>query len=337
MPLESVNFIADLNASNPADADLEAQGAAHIRNIKKALLNTFPGGNRTVGVQRIAAKTSNYTILQSDAFTTFLIDTTSGIATFLLPNLGSADSGWEVQIIKTNSGQNPLLIQPTTGVLTSGGISNLSATRRCIPGIPTRVIWTGTGFFCTRAGAAPVGSVLEYDGATLPTGFEWPNGQVLVNAATNYPDYFAVLGTGNTFDRREYVACGSSMGGASPGRLTNAISGVDSTINGDVGGNQGGTLSRSQLPNVDMMLDPIGPTASSSVAVNHPGSPPFIMGFGAGGTQFGGTGSLYEAALPNISVTTTLSGHIYLNGNVAQTLTPVVQPTIVKNFLLVVE
>jgi len=43
MPLESVTFISDLVATNPVNAtDQVAQGDDHLRNIKLALLNTFP-------------------------------------------------------------------------------------------------------------------------------------------------------------------------------------------------------------------------------------------------------------------------------------------------------
>jgi hypothetical protein len=43
MPLESVAYISDLVATNPVNAtDQVAQGDDHLRNIKLALLNTFP-------------------------------------------------------------------------------------------------------------------------------------------------------------------------------------------------------------------------------------------------------------------------------------------------------
>jgi len=341
MPLESVNFISDLNSSNPADADLEAQGAAHLRNIKKALLNTFPGANRTVGIQRIATKTTSYAILQTDSLTTFLVDTTSGLVTLTLPNLGQSDSGWEVQIIKLNAGANPIIITPTSGVLTSGGISSLSATRRCIPGVPTRVIWTGSGFFCTRAGAAPVASVIEYDGAVLPTGFEWPNGQTL-SSATNYPDYVAVMGTLATFDRREFVAAGSVLGLSSPGRLTAAISGVTSTVVGSNGGTEGSALSLGQLPShahPAFIRDPKHAHTVNGLA--NPGGFSVAPG-GVSAPSPGpvGVGTTSEFTGVRVNSASGGGGTDDVTGSVGSATPPPVvatQPTIIKNFILVVE
>lgn len=43
MGLESVTYISDLNANNPTPTDLKSQGDDHLRNIKSALLATFPG------------------------------------------------------------------------------------------------------------------------------------------------------------------------------------------------------------------------------------------------------------------------------------------------------
>jgi len=339
MPLESVNFISDLNSSNPPDADLEAQGAAHLRNIKKALLATFPGAGRAVGVQRISTKVSNYTIVSADALTTFLVDTTAGVITLTLPMLGVSDGGWEVQIIKTNAGANPILIAPTTGVLTSGGISGLTATRRCIPGVPSRAIWTGSGFFCTRAGAAPVASVIEYDGAALPTGFEWPNGQTLASAV-NYPDYVAVMGTLATFDRREFVAAGSVLGLTSPGRLTNAISGVTSTAIGSNGGAEGPVLSMAQIPahaHPAFIRDPKHTHTLTPGAVTVGG-----VGAGFGATGNTGTSSAMTSELTGVRVNSGSGGggtdDVTASAGAA-TPSPVVatQPTIIKNFILVVE
>lgn|SRR5574343_497561 len=42
MALETVVYINDLNADNPVASDKFALGAAHIRAVKTALLNTFP-------------------------------------------------------------------------------------------------------------------------------------------------------------------------------------------------------------------------------------------------------------------------------------------------------
>jgi hypothetical protein len=43
MGLESVTYVADLNTSNPASGDAKSQGDDHLRNIKTAVKNCFPG------------------------------------------------------------------------------------------------------------------------------------------------------------------------------------------------------------------------------------------------------------------------------------------------------
>ena len=48
MTVESVNFISDLDQNNPAGGDSIAEGDDHIRNIKRALTNTFPNVNEAV-------------------------------------------------------------------------------------------------------------------------------------------------------------------------------------------------------------------------------------------------------------------------------------------------
>ena len=42
MPIESANYVSQLNASNPASGDAMGQGDDQIRLIKSTLLNTFP-------------------------------------------------------------------------------------------------------------------------------------------------------------------------------------------------------------------------------------------------------------------------------------------------------
>jgi hypothetical protein len=45
MPIEEVNLVKDLAANFPFDKDPARQGDSHLRNIKKAITNTFPGAN----------------------------------------------------------------------------------------------------------------------------------------------------------------------------------------------------------------------------------------------------------------------------------------------------
>ena len=46
MAVETVNYIADFNQAYPAGSEARAEGDDHIRNLKKALQQTFPGRSR---------------------------------------------------------------------------------------------------------------------------------------------------------------------------------------------------------------------------------------------------------------------------------------------------
>jgi hypothetical protein len=48
MTVESVTYISDLNASNPAAGDAKSEGDDHIRNLKTGIKNTFPNVNGAV-------------------------------------------------------------------------------------------------------------------------------------------------------------------------------------------------------------------------------------------------------------------------------------------------
>jgi hypothetical protein len=50
MTVETVNFISDLDKNNPSGSDSISQGDDHIRNIKKAITNTFPNVKGAVTV-----------------------------------------------------------------------------------------------------------------------------------------------------------------------------------------------------------------------------------------------------------------------------------------------
>lgn len=331
MGLETGTYVTDLVTTNPLNADLESQGAAHIRLIKSVLQSTFPGASRPVGVPRISSKVANFSPAQTDAMTTYLVDTTAGVVTMTLPTLASSDAGWEIQLIKTNTGTSPILIAPPSGTLSSGPITGLAATRRCIPNTPTRVIWTGSAFICTRALDTPVGACLEYHGSSLPVGFEWPNGQTLAIASTNYPDFYSINGSsGVTKDKRQRIAAGSSLGGADPARITTAASSIDGTTAFSTGGAQTVDLIQSDLPNINQTVT-ISDTGHTHSYANVTFS---NMNESAGGQPTGtGTGSGTTGSNSALNIT----ANCRINGNVTQTHVNKMPPTIIVNQLLVVE
>lgn len=50
MALEVASFVYDLNAANPAASDFISEADDHMRLIKTAVKNTFPGGNHALAV-----------------------------------------------------------------------------------------------------------------------------------------------------------------------------------------------------------------------------------------------------------------------------------------------
>lgn len=101
-----------------------------------------------------------------------------------------------------------------------------------------------------------IGSVEIYFGETLPARRLWADGS-LHNIA-NYPELFAVYGTKfggdgiNTFgvpDLRDRAVIGrGDMGGVPANRVTNAVSGFNSTVLGAAGGSQSHTLTQAEMP-----------------------------------------------------------------------------------------
>lgn len=246
--LETVQYIQDLVVTNPVSNDPIAQGDDHIRLLKTVLKNTFPQATRPIFFAAVQSHSSDFTLQQSDMSNTILVSTTGGPVNITLPALLIADAGWECFVIKTTNDINPMFIVPPSGTIQSGAISGLAKTRRCIPGIRTRIFWTGSLWFAERSSGAPVGAIVDYDGAALPVGFEWPNGQTLSSAA-NYPDYFSVKGSGVTRDLRGTNTVGKDdMGGTAKGLITVAGSGIDGTVLGAQGGSQFVVLQPAHLP-----------------------------------------------------------------------------------------
>lgn len=107
------------------------------------------------------------------------------------------------------------------------------------------------------ASGVPIGTMLDYAGATAPERYLMCFGQALSRAL--YPDLFAVIGitfgagdgtsTFNLPDCRGRVSAGrDDMGGTAALRLTSAVSGVPGTILGGTGGAQSITLTLDQIP-----------------------------------------------------------------------------------------
>lgn len=249
MSVEAATYINDLQAVNPPSGDPVSQGDDHLRLLKTVLQNQFTGASRTFQIPSTLSKTANYSVVKADGESTIYCSTGAGSVTFTLPTLTAGDQGWKVHFIKTTSDVNPMFVAPPSGTINSGGISGLSQCRRCIPGVRITAIWDGANWFVTRALAIPIGSMLDFFSATLPAGYEWPNGQTLASVATNYPEYNSKNGSGTTLDLRGRVAVTlDNLGGSAAGRLAGGI--ITGTTVGNVGGTDTVTLTAGQIPSI---------------------------------------------------------------------------------------
>lgn len=342
MGLESGNFVADLVQTNPPTSDQETQGANHLQLIKKVLQQTFLNATKGWNLPQTVAKTANYTVVLNDNGKTFLADTSGGTFVFTLPTLASGDAGYEVFFLKTSSDSNAFFVAPASGTVQSGEISGLARARRCVPGRRTSAIWTGTAWLLQRAIPEPIGTLVPITGLaakTLPVGYEWPNGQVLTSASTNYPEYFAKYGLGTTIDMRGRSGyCRDDIGGVAAGRLTTATAGnIDGTIPNNSGGLQTQTLALTHIPPITPTVNTFNLTANVSTSSNN---------IPLTGTLFNenqGAGSANnnvpkDAAIGNVSASGAVSGTITMNalggGGLPHTILP---PAIILDYVLVVE
>jgi microcystin-dependent protein len=297
MGLETGTYVNDLVITNPPNSDPEAQGAAHLRLIKSVLKNTFPNATKAFSLPTASTKTTNYTVLASDAQSILLMDTTAAALSLTLPTLASGDAGWSFEAMKINAGLNPYFIVPASGTLRSGELAGLAYTRRSIVGRRTKVVWTGTAWIADRVVNPPVGSIIPCVTFALPIGYEWPNGQTLVNAALAYPDLVAALGSGQTPDLRQRAIFGTDLGGAPSGRITVGGGNFDGTVLEGVGGSQNHTLTVAELP----VFTPSGTIGGATSSIFNTGS----QNVGVGGSTIVGIPTSSTSAVSGASFTFT--------------------------------
>jgi microcystin-dependent protein len=332
MGLETATFISSLVATNPVAGDTKSQGDDHFRLVKSVLQATFPTASKAFYFPTAGAKSADFTILAAEERKTFYVDTSGAGVTGTLPTLAAGDAGWECYFIKTNTGTNAFFVAPPSGTLTSGEVSGLAKCRRVIPGHRCTAVWTGVAWFVTRNCNAPIGTTLEFCGTTLPTGFEWPNGQTLSSAA-NYPEFNSVRGSVVTPNQRGRVVAGKDdMGGVSANNLT----GLSGGLNGDtfeaVGGSETHTLTLAQLAshnhggNTGTAGAHTHTTTISPLAVNENVNGTDIPG--ASGGDLGSHGYLSDSQGDH-QHTIPSAGSDTAHNNV--------QPTIIENKILVVE
>ena len=116
--------------------------------------------------------------------------------TLTLPNtLTTANAGWKIIVVKTNTLRIPVFIVPPSGTL-----DGFTKVRRTAENKRTEVMWTGVGWIITRPDSAPIGTTHEYYGSSLPNGYLWPDGTTF--NATDFTELNSVFGTNTKPDLR---------------------------------------------------------------------------------------------------------------------------------------
>ena len=327
MSLEVATYIGDLQPVNPPDTDPESQGAAHLRLIKNVLQNSFPTCERPFQVPAAPSFSATGSILAGHEGGLILVTTTGGAVTLTLPTLTAAYAGWQANIMKISGDVNPVFIKAPSGNVTSG-IYSVTQARRCIPAVPSRALWTGTSWFISRATPLPLGALVDLYSATLPAGYEWPNGQTLASVATNYPEYNAAVGSGLTPDVRGYAGISlDNLGGVAAGRLPNGQ--ITGTTLGATGGVDAAALTIAQLPAHNHTINISDPTHSHAVTYlaaafsNYAAPASFFINYA---TYASGNTA---AAATGITATSVNTGSGTIRGNL--------QPSIMLGKILVVE
>lgn len=209
---------------------------------------------------------------------------------------------------------------------------------------------TGIGFYKNTAGkmvpvgmlgVTPVGGVIDFAGATAPSGWLLCYGQSLLRA--DYPDLFTAIGTahgaadGTHFslpDCRGRVTAGKDdMGGTSAFRLT-----VISGSLGGAGGAQQVTLSQSNLPSANFTHSGTTLTnnAPSGINTSNLGGLTVKTGALGGGTDvfvsIGGSGGTPTLTQNTQNTVVNAQGSAASGGS--GTAFDIVQPTIVFNKII---
>lgn len=141
MGLEIANFINELDSNNPDGADQRSQGDNHIRLVKSAMKNTFPGmAGRAFRVQ---LKSGNYTAVLNDNLSLISF---SGAAVLNLSAAATLGNGW---MITVQSQGGEVVIDPAGSELVNG-----QATFTVPLGQTVNLLADGGGFLALVFGVA---------------------------------------------------------------------------------------------------------------------------------------------------------------------------------------
>lgn len=161
MGLEAVTFTDDLVVTNPISSDPRSEGDDHLRNIKTAVKNTFPG---MVGrAWRIQSKGAGYTAVTTDNMS--VLDASAAF-TLALTAAATLGNGW-MALVYARSGN--VVVDPNGGELVNG-----VATVTIPQGWIGTLICTGTEFHLAMQQA--VGTTLSPSSFSTPQNDYSPSG-----------------------------------------------------------------------------------------------------------------------------------------------------------------
>jgi len=180
----------------------------------------------------------------------------------------------------------------------------------------------------------PLGAGMDYWGATAPnTSFAIPTGQAI--SRTTYAGLFALIGTtygaGNgstTFNLPDKAGRVSAMyepGGSA--RLTSTYFGGNSTALGSAGGAESQTLSLAQIPTG------ITSSGSNTISVNSSDTNIWVGGTSDNYSSIGGFGT-YNSPIRKQTTSSGSNTISATSNNTSGQAHPIVQPTIICNYIL---
>lgn len=116
MGLENPTYVNDLVDTNPGSTDLRSQGDDHIRGIKTALKNTFPGATKPFYFPHVQTLSSNTTLDAASSGGVFRLNANGGGFNVTLPeDLAAEDEGWVVHLFRSDDSANEVTIVGTVG------------------------------------------------------------------------------------------------------------------------------------------------------------------------------------------------------------------------------
>lgn len=140
MGLEVPTYVNDLVDTNPGSTDLRSQGDDHLRAIKTALKNTFPGASKPFYFNKSETINSNTTLTAADSNALLVLNANGGNFNLTLPeDLDTEDEGWMVYLVRSDDSANEVTI--------IGTVSGFEDPKLIGEGLPVIIAYSGSAFY----------------------------------------------------------------------------------------------------------------------------------------------------------------------------------------------